>query len=43
LLGWEPEVGRAEGLKITYEYFKSLPADRLKETAHYEFKKYNRA
>jgi dTDP-glucose 4,6-dehydratase len=43
LLGWEPKVGRAEGLKITYEYFKALPADRLKETAHYEFKKYNRA
>ena len=26
ILGWEPKVGRAEGLKITYEYFKSLPA-----------------
>lgn len=26
ILGWEPEVGRAEGLKKTYEYFKSLPA-----------------
>jgi dTDP-glucose 4,6-dehydratase len=26
LLGWEPKVGRAEGLKITYEYFKSLPS-----------------
>ena len=26
LLGWEPKIGRAEGLKITYEYFKSLPA-----------------
>ena len=25
LLGWEPKVGRAEGLRITYEYFKSLP------------------
>src|ERR1700740_3240489 len=24
LLGWEPKVNRAEGLKITYEYFKSL-------------------
>lgn len=29
LLGWEPKVERAEGLKITYEYFKSLPADEL--------------
>jgi dTDP-glucose 4,6-dehydratase len=27
LLGWEPKVGRAEGLKITYEYFKNLPSE----------------
>jgi len=25
ILGWEPKVDRAEGLKITYDYFKSLP------------------
>ncbi len=25
LLGWEPKVGREEGLKITLDYFKSLP------------------
>ena len=25
ILGWEPKVNRAEGLKKTYEYFKSLP------------------
>jgi dTDP-glucose 4,6-dehydratase len=25
LLGWEPKVGRAEGLKKTYDYFKALP------------------
>jgi dTDP-glucose 4,6-dehydratase len=25
ILGWEPKVERATGLKITYEYFKSLP------------------
>lgn len=25
LLGWEPKVSRTEGLKKTYEYFKSLP------------------
>ena len=25
LLGWEPKVGRVEGLKKTYEYFKVLP------------------
>lgn len=29
ILGWEPTVGRAEGLKITYEYFKSLPGEEL--------------
>ncbi len=27
LLNWEPKVSRAEGLKITYEYFKSLPEE----------------
>ncbi len=27
ILGWEPKVGRAEGLKKTYEYFKSLPEE----------------
>lgn len=25
ILGWSPTVDRAEGLKTTYEYFKSLP------------------
>ena len=29
LLGWEPRVGRKEGLKITYEYFKSLAPEEL--------------
>jgi dTDP-glucose 4,6-dehydratase len=27
LLQWEPKIGRAEGLKITYNYFKSLPSE----------------
>jgi dTDP-glucose 4,6-dehydratase len=27
LLEWEPRVDRKEGLKITYEYFKSLPSE----------------
>ncbi|MFN8417299.1 MAG: UDP-glucuronic acid decarboxylase family protein [Cytophagaceae bacterium] len=26
ILGWEPKVSREEGLKITYDYFKSIPA-----------------
>jgi dTDP-glucose 4,6-dehydratase len=29
LLGWEPKVSRKEGLKITYEYFRSLPKEEL--------------
>ena len=27
ILGWEPKVARKEGLKATYEYFKSLPSE----------------
>ncbi len=38
ILGWEPKVTREEGLKITYDYFKSLPKERLWEEAnHREF------
>jgi len=29
ILGWEPKVNRKEGLKITYDYFKSLPFEEL--------------
>ncbi|HMK27435.1 MAG TPA: UDP-glucuronic acid decarboxylase family protein [Chitinophagaceae bacterium] len=29
ILGWEPKVDRKEGLKITYDYFKSLPKEEL--------------
>jgi len=31
ILGWKPRVNRAEGLKITYEYFKSLPSAEWKK------------
>ncbi|MFC0771698.1 UDP-glucuronic acid decarboxylase family protein [Terrimonas alba] len=27
ILGWEPKVNRKEGLKMTYDYFKSLPKE----------------
>lgn len=40
ILGWEPKVDRAEGLKITYEYFKSLPEEKLYKKEHKDFKKY---
>jgi dTDP-glucose 4,6-dehydratase len=42
LLGWEPKVSRADGLKITYEYFKSLPREVLYEREHKNFEKYIR-
>ena len=29
ILGWSPKVDRAEGLRKTYEYFKSLPKEEL--------------
>ncbi|HXH17873.1 MAG TPA: UDP-glucuronic acid decarboxylase family protein [Chitinophagales bacterium] len=34
ILGWEPKVSRAEGLKITYEYFKKLPKEELFKKEH---------
>ena len=37
ILGWEPKVNRAEGLKITYAYFKSLSKDELNKTEHRQF------
>ncbi|MFK7786505.1 MAG: UDP-glucuronic acid decarboxylase family protein [Crocinitomicaceae bacterium] len=40
MLGWEPKVDRAEGLKRTYEYFKSLSQDELMRTEHNNFEKY---
>ena len=29
ILGWQPKVNRADGLKITYDYFKSLSQEEL--------------
>ena len=37
ILGWEPKVNRADGLKITYEYFKNLPKEELYKTEHRNF------
>ncbi|TDG37934.1 SDR family oxidoreductase [Pedobacter changchengzhani] len=42
ILNWEPKVNRAEGLKITYDYFKSLPAEALAKIDHKDFHKYNK-
>lgn len=37
ILGWEPKVARAEGLKITYDYFRNLPKEELYKTEHRSF------
>jgi len=40
ILGWTPKVSRNEGLKITYDYFKSLSAEELNKVDHNNFDKY---
>jgi dTDP-glucose 4,6-dehydratase len=40
VLNWEPKVSREEGLKITYEYFKSLSEEELRHKEHNDFEKY---
>ncbi|MFC2176584.1 UDP-glucuronic acid decarboxylase family protein [Bacteroidota bacterium] len=40
ILGWEPKVNRTEGLRITYEYFKSLPEEELYKKEHKDFEEY---
>lgn len=37
LLGWEPKVSRAEGLRITYDYFRGLSKEELSKTEHRQF------
>lgn len=40
ILNWEPKIDRAEGLKKTYAFFKTLTQEELMETDHYNFDKY---
>jgi dTDP-glucose 4,6-dehydratase len=42
ILGWEPKVSRAEGLKITYDAFRNLPDDLLYKQEHRDFKAYSK-
>jgi dTDP-glucose 4,6-dehydratase len=37
ILGWEPKVHRSEGLKIVYDYFKSLSPEELQKKEHRDF------
>jgi dTDP-glucose 4,6-dehydratase len=40
ILGWEAKVSREEGMKITYDYFKSLSPEELAKEEHKDFTKY---
>ncbi len=40
ILGWTPKIDREEGLKRTYEYFKSLPEEALYKKEHNSFEKF---
>lgn len=37
ILGWEPKISRQEGLRITYEYFKTLSPEELRKTENHRF------
>jgi dTDP-glucose 4,6-dehydratase len=40
ILGWEAKVNREQGMKITYDYFKSLSSEELLKEEHKDFTKY---
>ncbi|MDD7885913.1 UDP-glucuronic acid decarboxylase family protein [Flavivirga sp. 57AJ16] len=40
LLDWEPKVGRSEGMKITFDFFKSLTEEELYKSEHKDFSGY---
>jgi dTDP-glucose 4,6-dehydratase len=40
ILGWDVTINRAEGMKITYDYFKSLSKEELSKEEHKDFSKY---
>ncbi len=42
ILGWEPKVSREDGMKITYDYFKSLTQEELFKSEHKDFAKHIR-
>ncbi|HLT64798.1 MAG TPA: UDP-glucuronic acid decarboxylase family protein [Flavobacterium sp.] len=40
ILGWQPKISREEGLKRTFEYFKTLSIEELNKEEHKDFSKY---
>lgn len=42
ILDWEPQVSREEGMRITFEYFKTLSKEDLEKREHKDFAKHIR-
>jgi len=42
ILGWEPKVSRQEGMKKTWDFFKTLTAEELRKTEHRDFSDRNK-
>lgn len=42
ILEWEPRVSRAEGMKITYDYFRGLSQEELQKREHKDFSEHIR-
>lgn len=42
ILNWEPKVSRQDGMKKTFEYFKSLSKEELFKSEHKDFSMHNR-
>lgn len=42
ILDWTPKISREEGLKITYDYFRQLPKEKLYHKEHKDFEGYIR-
>jgi dTDP-glucose 4,6-dehydratase len=40
ILNWEPKIGRKEGMKKTFDYFRELSEDKLYKKEHKDFTKH---
>jgi len=41
LLNWSPKIDRKDGMKVTFDYFKSLSKEELYKSEHKDFSGYN--
>lgn len=42
ILGWEPKISRSKGMKITYDYFRSMSKEDLDKREHKDFSEHIR-